>query len=189
MQKVLLFFVLGFIIVLLSGCVRQIAETVEVDGALVEKADPDFRFSPAEQAELDKAIREHGTDAIRYYVREKKYADSDRVLDGVKYLLSQGANDIQSGFIGAIGAEHFNVAEFLMSKGADVNSSSRSIRWTPLHGAAANGSLELVKFLVSHGADVNAKDSTGNTPLDIVKRHSVDDDKELIIEYLSSLQK
>ena len=40
--------------------------------------------------------------------------------------------------------------------------------WTPLHGAASHGRLEVVQLLLRHGADKELKDCNGNKPVDLV---------------------
>ena len=58
------------------------------------------------------------------------------------------------------------MAEFLISLGADVNSKDNDGD-TPLHWSASssNKPLDLIKFLIDSGADVNAKDNGGWSPL------------------------
>ncbi len=67
------------------------------------------------------------------------------------------------------------MVEFLLSKGADVNSKThekqslfkpeRESGWTVLHMAANVGNDKLVKLLLAKGADVNARTSNSHTPL------------------------
>jgi len=73
-----------------------------------------------------------------------------------------------------------DVVKFLISKGADVNVTSRNTGWTPLHVAADKGHLEVVKILVSAGANVNAKDILGMTPI----RSALGDSHKDVIEFL-----
>ena len=56
-----------------------------------------------------------------------------------------------------------DIVEFLITKGADVNTESRQGR-IPLHIAADNGYKEIAELLIAKAADVNAKKS-GYTPL------------------------
>ena len=156
------------------------------DGLVAAEKVGDFKFSPAEQAELDKYIIEHGTAAIAMYVHETGM-NGDRLLEGVKYLISQGA-DVQRGLMGAVRSLRFddvNIAKFLISEGANINGFGYD---APLLAAASRGRPEMVKFLVSNGADINVKDNNGNTPLDIAKKFRVSD-VDVVVEYLSSLQK
>jgi ankyrin repeat protein len=59
-----------------------------------------------------------------------------------------------------------DVVEFLLGKGAEVNSPSHNqMRVTPLHSAIANKRTEIVRLLLDHGADVNAAQADDFTPL------------------------
>jgi hypothetical protein len=41
--------------------------------------------------------------------------------------------------------------------------------WTPIHEAAAYGSVTSLRFLLENEADINARTASGETPLDIVR--------------------
>jgi hypothetical protein len=58
-----------------------------------------------------------------------------------------------------------DLAEFLLSNGAEVNGATRANGLTPLHQAARNRNKTLAELLLAHGADVNATDNDGETPL------------------------
>ena len=65
----------------------------------------------------------------------------------------------------AVGNGHKEIAELLISKGADVNAKDK-IRGNPLHYAVAYDYKEISVLLIAKGADVNAKDGKfGGTPL------------------------
>jgi ankyrin repeat protein len=59
---------------------------------------------------------------------------------------------------------HKEIAELLISKGADVNAKGED-GWTPLHEAAWDDRKEIAELLISKGADVNAKNDIESTPL------------------------
>lgn len=59
---------------------------------------------------------------------------------------------------------HKDVAEFLISQGANVNARTTS-GVTPLHMAAQIGSQDVAQLLLDHKAKINAVDSNGWTPL------------------------
>jgi len=66
----------------------------------------------------------------------------------------------------AIGSRQTAIAEYLLSKGADVNAAD-SFQTTPLHLACAAGApIEVVRLLVDRGADVNAVAKYSGKPLD-----------------------
>jgi ankyrin repeat protein len=54
-----------------------------------------------------------------------------------------------------------NIAEFLISKGVDINAKGYKDR-TPLHMV---GCTEICDLLISKGADIKARDKNGRTPL------------------------
>ena len=61
---------------------------------------------------------------------------------------------------------HTDVANYLLSKGALVNSASQNaMNVTPLHSAVAGDHLAVAQALIDHGADVNAVQSDQYTPL------------------------
>ncbi len=63
-----------------------------------------------------------------------------------------------------------SLAEFLLSKGANVDETTDSdsgAGYTPLMYASVNKKPDLVKFLVKHGANVNAKTKDNSTPLSL----------------------
>lgn len=69
------------------------------------------------------------------------------------------------------GVTDIELAELMLSKGADVNETASSgdvEGWAAIHYASSNGNEELIRFLIKNGADVNAKTADGNTPLSIV---------------------
>ncbi|HEY4689399.1 MAG TPA: ankyrin repeat domain-containing protein [Anaerolineae bacterium] len=61
---------------------------------------------------------------------------------------------------------HADIAEYLLARGAEVNSVSRNrMRVMPLHSAVAGRHLRIAEALIAHGADVNAAQQDGFTPL------------------------
>ena len=65
---------------------------------------------------------------------------------------------------GACGALMKDLAELLISRGADIHAADNE-GLTALHMAAYAGGSDLVSFLLSKGADANARDIKGNTPM------------------------
>ncbi len=60
----------------------------------------------------------------------------------------------------------FEVARYLVLKGADVNlPSDNGFRVFPIHSAAAGNYNEIARMLIDNGANVNVKQQAGATPL------------------------
>ena len=68
---------------------------------------------------------------------------------------------------GVVGEHHFEMAEYLIAKGADVLSKNDN-GVTPLHLAS---SPEMVRILVKHGADLEAREDGGGTPLHLASEN------------------
>ncbi|NIM14653.1 MAG: tetratricopeptide repeat protein [Candidatus Aminicenantes bacterium] len=68
----------------------------------------------------------------------------------------------------AASAGQFEVAAFLIEKGADLNASSNKGD-TPLHIAVSRGGKKVVKLFIMNRANVNSKNKYGSTPLSIAK--------------------
>jgi len=62
------------------------------------------------------------------------------------------------------------IIKYLISKGADINSSNADSKWTPLHFAANCGYDCYVKVLLDDGANVDAQDKYGKTALENAER-------------------
>ena len=91
-------------------------------------------------------------------------AVSSNNKDVVELLLENGAVMEKNLILHHVTSKE--MAEFLISLGADVNSKDNDGD-TPLHWSASssNKPLDLIKFLIDSGADVNAKDNGGWSPL------------------------
>jgi uncharacterized protein len=68
----------------------------------------------------------------------------------------------------AVAANHDDVVAVLVDAGADVNA-RQSGGWTPLHGAAQNGSLASVERLLAAGADPAARNDDGMSALELAR--------------------
>ena len=85
-------------------------------------------------------------------------------IEAVKQYLAAGANVNAGGVFRAtplhLAAEygHKEIAELLITNGADVNAKKAVEGETPLHEAAAYGNKEIAELLIVNGANVNVKD-------------------------------
>jgi uncharacterized protein len=68
----------------------------------------------------------------------------------------------------AVAGNHDDVVAVLVDAGADVNARQPG-GWTPLHGAAQNGSLASVDRLLAAGADPTARNDAGTSALDLAR--------------------
>jgi len=61
--------------------------------------------------------------------------------------------------------EYFDVAQYLLEHGIDVDAQADTEHSTPLHLATYYGGFKVAQLLLDHGADVNVRDKNGRTPL------------------------
>lgn len=64
----------------------------------------------------------------------------------------------------AAGYNNYEVAEYLLENGADVNAQDKG-GLIPLHNASSYGHLDIAALLIKHNTKVNATDKWGFTPL------------------------
>lgn len=124
-------------------------------------------FMPAVQLFVENGVNINQKDE-----RPLTKASESGNLEIVQYLLKTGKNSqetLNDALWELCGArpkpDTLKIAQRLLEYGAQVNSQAGFYNTTPLHGAAQNGSLELVKLLVSKGAKVNAVDKEFSMPL------------------------
>ena len=66
--------------------------------------------------------------------------------------------------VAALAGKHFQAAQLLRLKGADLNATGNA----PLHSAACYGDVEMVQVLLDLEADVNIRNNGGMSPLNYV---------------------
>ena len=92
--------------------------------------------------------------------------------DIVEHLITKHPRDVDADggyymrpLVAALAGGHFQTADLLRRKGADLAVSGRSGN-NPLHAAAHSGNLEVVKKLIEYDpANINAGNEIGSTPL------------------------
>jgi ankyrin repeat protein len=104
--------------------------------------------------------------AIHHFVRQGELDHLKAVLDAHPRLVNSPerfrqprkpvSSDGYSPLHWAAREGRFDVAAYLISRGADVNAADGA-GWTPLHLAAREGHLVVVRVLVEHGARTDAK--------------------------------
>ncbi|MCK9472458.1 ankyrin repeat domain-containing protein [Sulfurimonas sp.] len=97
-------------------------------------------------------------------------------FDLVMHLVENGADIFDfdeegvSIFDMAITYNNIEMVKYLISKGVDVNSTTRRSKFTPLMAAACYGRTEVVKLLLEHGADRDAVDAKGISVIDFARK-------------------
>jgi ankyrin repeat protein len=141
------------------------------DAAALARA-PRVRALVAVDPELATARTADGFTALHY----PAFFGGDDAAEVAKVLIDAGAdvnarseNDFSVLPIhSAVAGGHDDVALVLIDGGADVN--ARQVNgWTPLHGAALNGSLLSVERLLAAGADSTARNDDGATAADLAR--------------------
>ena len=96
-----------------------------------------------------------------------------------EFLASKGA-DVNLKVAEGMMALHWATTEFLVSKGADVNLKVAE-GMTALHWAALGGSTEIVSMLLDNGADVAIRNQYGGTALGIYAKNMNRDIAEMLL--------
>src|SRR5690606_37010643 len=85
--------------------------------------------------------------------------------------------------IAALEKKHFDVANLLLDRGADVNFAARG-KSTPLHHAAIAGNTAIIERLLKLGADPTRVDDAHHLPLHYaVERGNADAAKLLLVPH------
>jgi len=70
----------------------------------------------------------------------------------------------------ALHKRHFDIAELLYQRGADMGIRGDENR-TLLHGASADGFVDIAQWVLAHGTDINSRDDNGETPLHLAAKN------------------
>jgi ankyrin repeat protein len=123
-----------------------------------EKEEPKI-LTTEEKRELDghliDAIKENDLSRVRSLINKREDIDAP-LLGGISPLWLA---------VNAFSPQSYEIAEFLIQRGADVNIREDSIGATPLISASLNGSSKLVELLIKNNANVNEKTYDGLSAL------------------------
>lgn len=94
-----------------------------------------------------------------------QYGTFDEFVQEFELNILNQKNDNGSSLLHvAIAGENFDVAQFLVDQGIDVNLVNRDGQ-TPLHLIATKNNIKLAKILLESGADISIRDRYGNNPM------------------------
>jgi ankyrin repeat protein len=79
-------------------------------------------------------------------------------------------------------ADHLDIVQALLAKGADINAKEKKGGTTALMVASLEGHLDIVQALLAKGADVNAKASDGTTALDAAAQGGHADIRAVLVQ-------
>lgn len=95
------------------------------------------------------------------------YACKNGHLDCVKWLVDVKRVTETSELIYAVHYSHHDIVQYLITRGRNLNVSTTSQWFTPLHHSCSSCITEL---LIQAGANINARTKAGDTPLSIAIR-------------------
>lgn len=115
----------------------------------------DILFGPREKS-ISLILEEGNLEELKSYIENG--GDINGKYDG-KSLLHFAIDNCENNYS--------EVIEFLINKGADINSCQSYLKETPLHRlcARANPRIEIIQLLLDKGAKVNIENIAGKTPV------------------------
>ncbi|OOM78159.1 ankyrin repeat protein [Clostridium puniceum] len=115
----------------------------------------DILFGPREKS-ISLIIEEGNLDELKSFIANG--ADVNGRYDG-KSLLHFAIDNCENNY--------FEVIEFLINSGADINSCQSYLQETPLHRVCAriNPKMDVVELLLDRGAKTNPENIAGKTPV------------------------
>ena len=121
------------------------------------------RWQQAKGNESTGYLNQGEADALVEEGKKSTLAKFTKILGrepSVDYVDGDGQTDLHW----AASKNAIQLAELLITQGADVNAPSK-LKATPLHTAASNNAYQVAELLIAQGADVNARNEGGWMPL------------------------
>jgi cytohesin len=88
---------------------------------------------------------------------------------------------------GTFDETYFDVVQYLLEHGIDVDAQANTENSTPLHLASYFGGFRVAQLLLDHGADINVRDKNGQTPLHGTVVDLYDDASDLFFNVIQFL--
>jgi len=131
-----------------------------VVGALIDAGCPwDPPIYPTGDSRIDEAFEPR----LRRRIDGAALLGDAEAVEGFLATTSAPAT-LTLALIGAAKGAHIAIVERLLAAGARINPEPQGT-WSPIHAAAASGSVETLELLISRGADVTALNGHGSTAL------------------------
>lgn len=83
----------------------------------------------------------------------------------------------------AAGSNHADLVTMLMAAGANPELTAGRYQWTAVHKAAQEGNYKVLENLLQYGANANARDTDGDTPMDLAMRKGYTESPRVIGSY------
>ena len=80
----------------------------------------------------------------------------------------------------------YSLSKLFISKGADINARTYSLKQTPLHLAAQYDHTDVVQLLIENGSELNPRDVNGCTPLHYCATNGHKESAECLLQHGAS---
>jgi ankyrin repeat protein len=144
------------------SCINLLKSAIQSSESLEELAAKGKKLREIEESwetykDFFRDVRKLSITDIRHFIKENAPDINMKNSLGLTLL-----------HLAALHAENAEVAEILISMGADVNiKSDNKDSFTPLHFTATCGNINVANVLISHSANVNAKGNADVIPLHV----------------------
>jgi len=100
-----------------------------------------------------------------YYSGEGDIKAVYKILEGDVYINCRSKLDKVTPFINAVYEENFEIAKYLLGKGADINAADGKGNTAFMYAVKNNSEEEFLNYLISKGADINIRNNYGESAL------------------------